>query len=894
MESDDRLSVYPQQQHKRRSVRPTSLIPDPDVPALTAHWFHAIDQPVVDPLAIRRAKSTTSLKKPPKSPLSPKVKPPSKWIAFSKRDSMALEKAYQGNDVRAKVSVNEDQLFEVDVYERTISPVYWEGATYEVRRATWFMQADGSKWVPCEENLAEQIEIGYYKHKPYNNENQQPVEDSTTIPSATDLSSSSSKRYSFPQAKTDEPSSSTATVEEKKLEMTLAKQPVEKQWNLLGRYLGQYIVYTGADTAWLLSNSASSKIAKSIITRLTNKQNMGGTRLIRGYEQVEKQRQSTKTKPTTTKASTDEKAMDESDMTTSSNNSRSPTPTQPPVQDVDDVDQDEDDEIRKIDHLVFAVHGIGQKMTEKTGQNFVDDIVSFRKTVKTAYPTGIAATSTPQRTNGILVLPILWRQDIKFGIASDDDESIEADLGMLGIDDGCPTLDELTLDGIPNIRTVVSDVLMDIPLYMTPKYRDQMINIISKEMNRVYGLYTQRNPGFTGKVTIIGHSLGSMLAFDMLTTQPLDPATQGNNNNNSSNSNNNNNNSSIPHALSNPTAPPLNFQVQNFFAVGSPLGIILLLKGFKIGSRKSLTSSSQRSFADVSSTSASPIPICYPAVENLYNIFHKADPVAYRIEPLISRHYSAKMKPEPVPYVKGGLKGVFDAGYNVGSGIANRAGAMYESLKVGLTTNLLMRGFGLSRQQMYKDNTASSTDDDDSDNDDDDSDDDMQQTKAAAAASAAEAMAASDDSISIPSSTTAYPSEHYHHQHTNNGYLTPPSTTTTPPGIIHNDNNSSTQRIRSNSDPAYAFSSSPSIAMHRQPSSGLKTTHSRHSPPAPLPTQPHSHGARKLKLLNLNGRVDYALQEGLLENPYLNAFNAHMQYWQDIDVAAFIVRETYR
>jgi hypothetical protein len=43
---------------------------------------------------------------------------------------------------------------------------------------------------------------------------------------------------------------------------------------------------------------------------------------------------------------------------------------------------------------------------------------------------------------------------------------------------------------------------------MTPKYRDQMIGIISKEMNRVYGLYTQRNPGFLGKVTIVGHSLG--------------------------------------------------------------------------------------------------------------------------------------------------------------------------------------------------------------------------------------------------------------------------------------------------------------------------------------------------------------------------------------------------
>jgi hypothetical protein len=53
--------------------------------------------------------------------------------------------------------------------------------------------------------------------------------------------------------------------------------------------------------------------------------------------------------------------------------------------------------------------------------------------------------------------------------------------------------------------------------------------------------------------------------------------------------------------------------------------------------------------------------------------------------------------------MKGGLKGVIDASFNVGSGIANRAGAMYESFKMGLTTNLFMRGLGLSRQQIYQD-----------------------------------------------------------------------------------------------------------------------------------------------------------------------------------------------
>ena len=103
------------------------------------------------------------------------------------------------------------------------------------------------------------------------------------------------------------------------------------------------------------------------------------------------------------------------------------------------------------------------------------------------------------------------------------------DLGMVGADDGHPTLDELTLEGVPNIRLVVSDVLLDgkcfislekdgstdfhhvVPLYLTQKYRDQMTSIIVKEINRVYRLFVQRNPEFLekkGKVTVLGHSLG--------------------------------------------------------------------------------------------------------------------------------------------------------------------------------------------------------------------------------------------------------------------------------------------------------------------------------------------------------------------------------------------------
>lgn len=81
--------------------------------------------------------------------------------------------------------------------------------------------------------------------------------------------------------------------------------------------------------------------------------------------------------------------------------------------------------------------------------------------MKSAYSTAIAATESPERVNGIQVLPILWRRDIMFGMANDDEENAEMDLGTVGADDGCPTLEELTLEGVPNIRLVVSDVLLD-------------------------------------------------------------------------------------------------------------------------------------------------------------------------------------------------------------------------------------------------------------------------------------------------------------------------------------------------------------------------------------------------------------------------------------------------
>lgn len=219
--------------------------------------------------------------------------------------------------------------------------------------------------------------------------------------------------------------------------------------------------------------------------------------MVRGYPEVEEMTKKSKN----TKQTTEDKESDTEEE----------QQQQQEFQEAEDyLNQDSEEEVRKIDHVMFVIHGVGQKMSEKTGHSFVQDVSMMRKTLKLAYPAVMATSSTPQRPNGIQVLPVMWRQDVKFGMAADDEDVLEADLGTLGVEDGCPTLDELTLEGVPNIRTVVSDVLMDVPLYMTPRYREQMTQIIAREINRIYRLFIQRNPEFIeiGKISIFGHSLG--------------------------------------------------------------------------------------------------------------------------------------------------------------------------------------------------------------------------------------------------------------------------------------------------------------------------------------------------------------------------------------------------
>jgi hypothetical protein len=112
----------------------------------------------------------------------------------------------------------------------------------------------------------------------------------------------------------------------------------------------------------------------------------------------------------------------------------------------------------------------------------------------------------------------------------------------------------------------------------------------------------------------------SLLAFDILSTQPMTPTQEKFAKANDR----------LPLPLEK-RAPALQFSVENFFAVGSPLGIILLLRGFKISSRNALAQGGMSDWEQSSPAlldgnhGNTPISYYYPAVQNLYNIFHNVN-----------------------------------------------------------------------------------------------------------------------------------------------------------------------------------------------------------------------------------------------------------------------------
>ncbi|XP_062192123.1 phospholipase SGR2-like [Phragmites australis] len=147
-----------------------------------------------------------------------------------------------------------------------------------------------------------------------------------------------------------------------------------------------------------------------------------------------------------------------------------------------------------VGHLVFMVHGIGQRL-EKA--NLVDDVVDFRRV--TANLAERYLTPYQRSTQRVLFIPCQWRKSLKLS--------------------GECTVEKITLDGVKGLRVALGATVHDVLYYMSPIYCQHIIDSVSNQLNKLYMKFLKRNPGYSGKVSLYGHSLGSVLSYDILCHQ---------------------------------------------------------------------------------------------------------------------------------------------------------------------------------------------------------------------------------------------------------------------------------------------------------------------------------------------------------------------------------------
>ena len=197
------------------------------------------------------------------------------------------------------------------------------------------------------------------------------------------------------------------------------------------------------------------------------------------------------------------------------------------------------------------------------------------------------------------------------------------------------TLKDITPDTLPSVRGIVSDVMLDIPYYLSPLHNPKMVAACIQEANRIYRLWCHNNPGFAeyGPVHLIAHSLGSVMAMDILSQQPtyVDPQ------------------------FTDPSFPEAEipqdqfiFNTTDLFVCGSPVALFLLMKNANLLPRRDKEKAGADSYAAPGVAGEQGTYGCL-AVDNIYNIINPYDPVACRINPTVDISYASMLKQATIP-----------------------------------------------------------------------------------------------------------------------------------------------------------------------------------------------------------------------------------------------------
>ncbi|KAI8318594.1 hypothetical protein GQ54DRAFT_341781 [Martensiomyces pterosporus] len=164
-------------------------------------------------------------------------------------------------------------------------------------------------------------------------------------------------------------------------------------------------------------------------------------------------------------------------------------------------------------------------------------------------------------------------------------------------------MDKVTLPSIPWIRTLDNDVIGDILYYFSTFHGQRMLKMVITKLNTAYKSFTATHPHFNGTISLIAHSLGGLICYEILYYMHLRRRAMEQNKNVSDLVNQ-------AEKCRYKDLPDLLFMPDRLFTLGSPMGGIFVFRHLSF----------DEYFIN---------PVGY------HNIFHPYDPFGYRTEPLV-------------------------------------------------------------------------------------------------------------------------------------------------------------------------------------------------------------------------------------------------------------------
>ncbi|XP_041855909.1 phospholipase DDHD2 isoform X2 [Melanotaenia boesemani] len=168
-----------------------------------------------------------------------------------------------------------------------------------------------------------------------------------------------------------------------------------------------------------------------------------------------------------------------------------------------------DGEPDDVDHLVFMVHGIGPACDLRF-RSIIQCVHDFRSASLSLLASHYKRAQQGGQVGRVEFLPVNWHSALH-GDATGVDEDIQ----------------RITLPSISRLRHFTNDTLLDLFFYNSPTYCQTIVDTVASEINRLHALFKQRHPEFNGAVSVVGHSLGSLILFDLLTNQRNESEARG-------------------------------------------------------------------------------------------------------------------------------------------------------------------------------------------------------------------------------------------------------------------------------------------------------------------------------------------------------------------------------